>query len=120
MLGLTAKNKFLYTKVDDWLDFRIKNGMLGEVKELLKETSPKWLISLGLEYRWITRYIYNEVSMEDMSTRLKGDIHKLIRNQKNWFRQFSNLKLYSVEGVNWQRKLEKTVSLWYTQHKWPR
>lgn len=114
ILGLTAKNDFLYNKVDDWLDFRLKNGLLSEVNVLKKKVSSKWLISLGLEYRWVTRLLNKEISDSVAVSRLKGDIHKLVRNQKNWFHQFPKIKLFDINEPNWRDKLEKAVTLWYT------
>ena len=117
ILGLTANNDYLYAKVDDWLNYRLQNGLVEEVKDLLKKIDPQWLIALGLEYSWITRYINKEISKNVAKDRLKGDIHKLIRTQKNWFHQFPNIKLFDITKTNWRIRLEKTVSLWYTQGK---
>lgn len=117
ILGLTAKNELLYSKVNDWIDFRLKNGLEKEVVDLMKKIDPQWLIALGLEYRWVTRYLNREISKTVAVNRLKGDTHKLIRTQKNWFDQFPKIKLFDITTSNWQNKFEKTVSLWYTNAK---
>jgi len=116
IIGLTAPNEFLYKKADKWLVERIDHGLIGEVKSLLKEgIDPKWLEDLGLEYRWITRYLLEKISYEESITRLRGDIHSFIRRQKTWFKQFKNIQFFDMSDKNFQPSIEKTVKLWYTK-----
>ena len=115
-LGLTAPNEFLFKKSDFWLEERISHGLIEEVKSLLKEgIDPKWLEDLGLEYRWITKYLLDKNSYEESLLRLKGDIHSFVRRQKTWFPKFKNIKLFDISSENFGKSLEKTVSLWYTK-----
>ena len=115
-LGLTAPNEFLFKKSDFWLEERISHGLIEEVKSLLKEgIDPKWLEDLGLEYRWITKYLLTETSYEESLIRLKGDIHSFIRRQKTWFLKFKRIRLFDISDNDYQASIEKTVSLWYTK-----
>src|SRR3989338_5041381 len=62
LIGLTAHNDFLYQRADYWLDVRLEHGMIEEVRALLDhKVSPKWLDDLGLEYRWVSRYLKNKI-----------------------------------------------------------
>lgn len=116
LIGLTAPNDFLFKRADAWLTFRMENGMIEEVKNLLNQkVSPTWLENLGLEYRWITRYLSGKISRDESLIRLKGDIHSFIRRQKTWFNKFPKIVLYDISKGNWQSKLEKRISLWYTK-----
>jgi len=116
LIGLTAPNEFLFKKADKWLAERVDHGLIEEVKSLLKEgIDPKWLEDLGLEYRWITKYLLAETSYEESLIRLKGDIHSFIRRQKTWFPKFKNIKLFDISSENLAKSIEKTVSLWYTK-----
>jgi len=116
LLGLTVPNEYLYQKADDWLETRLNRGLVEEVGKLIKQgISPDWLENLGLEYRWITRYIQVKISLEEAKKRLQGDIHKFIRRQKTFFNQFADIKLFDISKENWLKELEKTVSTWYNQ-----
>lgn len=117
IIGLTAPNNYLYQRADKWLDQRLKNGLIEEVKNLIKQgTDTKWLENLGLEYRWITRYLCRKVEKEAAIERLKGDIHDFIRRQKTYFNQFKeqSIHIFDISQDNWQDKLEKTIESWYT------
>ena len=84
--------------------------------KLIKQgISPDWLENLGLEYRWMTRYIQGKISLEEAKKRLQGDIHELIRRQKTFLNQFADIKLFDISKENWLKELEKTVSTWYNQ-----
>lgn len=112
IVGLTAPNDYLYKRADYWLSQRLSIGLLDEVQKLINNNvSPKWLESLGLEYRWLTRYIQKEVTFDSAISRLKGDTHSYIRRQKTWFNQFPQISLYDISKQDYQRKLEKKLSL---------
>ncbi len=116
LLGLTASNEFLFRKADNWLEERIQKGLIDEVKKLLEMgVDSKWLEDLGLEYRWITKYLLGDLSYEESLSRLKGDIHSFIRRQKTWFRKIKGIRLFDISDKNYQVSIEKTVGLWYTK-----
>ena len=109
IIGLTAPNAYLYKKADAWLKWRLQNGMVEEVENLLKKGVPRrWLENLGLEYRWLVWHILDKLPKNEMETRLAGDIHALIRRQKTWFSKFPNVKLYDV-SKNYKNTVEKEV-----------
>lgn len=119
LLGLTAPNDYLYKRSDQWLGKRLKKGLIEEVQNLVKQgVSYKWLDNLGLEYRWISRYLLSQVTKEEALTCLKGDIHDFIRRQKTWFNQFkkNKIEIFDISLANWQVKLEKKVDSWYTSN----
>lgn len=110
LIGLTASNEFLYRKADKWLEQRLKLGLVEEVQSILANgTSQKWLDDLGLEYRWISRYLIKNLSLDSSVKRLKGDIHHLIRRQKTFFRQFPNIEIFDINKKNYISAIEKKV-----------
>lgn len=110
LLGLTAPNNYLYSRADKWLDMRLSKGMVDEVKALIeKGIDPKWLENLGLEYRWLTRYLLGKVKKDEAIERLRGDIHSFIRRQKTWFNQLKGIKIFDISKLNWQDILEKEL-----------
>ena len=115
LISLTAPNDFLYKRADRWLDIRLKKGMIEEVKNLRSRVSDSWLINLGLEYRWLTKYLKGELTKSNAIDRLKGDIHSLIRRQKTYFNQLEKINLFDISNEGWRKQLEKKVHTWYNQ-----
>lgn len=117
VFGLTAPNSYLYKKVDMWLKERMKKGMVEEVANLIKSgVNTVWLEDLGLEYRWITRYLKGKISKDVAIERLKGDIHNFVRRQKTWFKQLKGIKIYDITKPFWENELYKDVELYYNSH----
>lgn len=118
LIGLTATNEYLYQRVDKWLEARMNHGLEKEISALIKKgVNQKWLESLGLEYRWMTRYLQKKIGINEAKEKLKSDIHNYVKRQKTWFNKFPNIKLFDISSKNWQDKLEKTVEVCYTQSK---
>lgn len=89
ILGIDIKRKKLYQNIDKRVDDRIKQGMIEEVKKLrAMGLSDKRLDSFGLEYRYILRYLKNNMSKNEMINKLKGAIHTFARHQYNWFKRW--------------------------------
>lgn len=85
-LGLKPKN--LEKIIKERLDKRLRQGMIKEVKKLLsKGVSKKRLGDLGLEYRWLSRYLNNEINYKDMKSGLLRDIIKYSKRQMTWFKR---------------------------------
>lgn len=114
-IGLTAPNGFIYRQADKWTDQRF-DKICEEIKYLISSgINQKWLENLGLEYRWVLRFLQKKVSKEESIIKLKNDTHSFIRRQKTWFKKFNGMQLFDITDRAWQSKLEKTISVWYDQ-----
>jgi len=110
IVGLTAENNYLYRKSDAWLKTRLNSGLIEEIAGLIKnKVDIVWLEQLGLEYRWITRYLTGKLSYNQSINSLMGETHDFIRRQKSWFKKFEGIKIYDIEDKNYQEKLEKDL-----------
>ncbi|HEU5379600.1 MAG TPA: tRNA (adenosine(37)-N6)-dimethylallyltransferase MiaA [Ktedonobacteraceae bacterium] len=79
----------LYARIDARVDERMHLGMVEEVRHLLANgLSHERLEALGLEYRFISRFLRGEfISEAAMVERLKFAIHDFTRRQLTWFRK---------------------------------
>ena len=74
-------------RIDHRLDARLNEGMIEEIKGLLDKGVPaEVLISYGLEYKFVTRYLLGELSFEEMRNQLATAIHQFAKRQMTWFR----------------------------------
>ena len=92
-LGVTWDRETLKKRIDERLEARFRQGMLGEVQALLDSgVSREFLDGLGLEYRYITRYLTGEIPDFDvMKNELSLAIKRFARRQMTWFRRHGDV-----------------------------
>ena len=74
-------------RISKRLKARLDEGMLDEVKSLLdKGISPDDLIYYGLEYKFVTLYLTNQISYNELFSQLEIAIHQFAKRQMTWFR----------------------------------
>lgn len=93
-IGINLLREELYQKIDQRVEEWFKDGIMEEIEGLINAgVDPKWLISLGLEYRIIGNYIINKSNdFEGMKQELKYKIHQFAKRQLTWFRRFPEIK----------------------------
>lgn len=114
-VGLIAPRSEIYQKVDlriiDWFD----QGILDEVRGLLKEGFNKQRFNrLGLEYSLIGQFLVDgNLSQEKLIEDIKGVLHAYVRRQQTWFKKESNVDWFDITGQHVLKKIETFVSKWY-------
>lgn len=74
-------------RISQRLRSRLEEGMIEEVQRLLAGgIHPDDLIYYGLEYKYITLYLMNRLSREEMVQKLEVEIHRFAKRQMTWFR----------------------------------
>lgn len=87
-IGTLVSREERIRRIDARLDSRLSEGMIDEVKSLLDEGVPSdKLIGLGLEYKYVTLYLRNELTYDEMRTVLADSIHRFAKRQMTWFRR---------------------------------
>ena len=91
-LGVTWDRETLKARIDERLERRLQQGMVQEVQGLLdRGVSTEFLMKLGLEYRYLTRYLQGELTYDQMVEELGNAIKKFAKRQMTWFRREENL-----------------------------
>lgn len=104
-LGIRFDRQTVRERITERLHSRLKNGMIEEVENLLHEgVKPKDLIYYGLEYKYLTLFLTEQISYNEMVERLNIAIHQFAKRQMTWFRKMEK------EGavIHW---LEGTLSM---------
>jgi tRNA dimethylallyltransferase len=88
-LGLTWPRPILEERIEKRLRERLANGMIEEVAGLrAKGVSDLRLDKLGLEYRYISRYLRGELgTLDDLRFRLGIAIRQFAKEQLTWFKR---------------------------------
>lgn len=88
-LGVTWDRLTLCRRIDERLERRVEEGMIEEVQGLLDiGVSADFLDRLGLEYRYISRYLLGTGgTLEEMLEELSRAIKRFAKRQMTWFRR---------------------------------
>lgn len=88
-IGVTFPKEILHQRIDKRLEDRIfKEGMIKEVQRLRKR-GVTWqrLDDFGLEYRWVGKYLQNQISKDELLSGLSGAIKDFAKRQLTWFKR---------------------------------
>ena len=87
IIGVDIDRELRREKITRRLKQRLDEGMVDEVRGLLKEGIPaENLIYYGLEYKFLTQYAIGELTYEEMFLQLETAIHQFAKRQMTWFR----------------------------------
>jgi len=104
ILGIKKDKKELKELILERLKKRFEEEMIEEVKKLKENgISSKRLEDFGLEYRWVNRYLENQVNYKEMFDSLYRDICNYTKRQMTWFKKIPN--------VHWVTKNEEAIKL---------
>jgi tRNA dimethylallyltransferase len=88
VFGINYPREIVRERITNRLRERFESGMIEEVQDLLNSGIPsERLKQYGLEYKFITMYILNEISEAQMFTLLNTAIHQFAKKQMTWFRR---------------------------------
>lgn len=105
-IGINPPKGDLENKIKLRLQKRLRQGMIHEVKNLLKSgVSKKRLHDFGLEYRWVGNYLNNKTNRQEMETGLLRDIIKYSKRQMTWFKR--NKEIHWISNRSQALKLIK-------------
>ena len=86
--GVTWPREILKQRIDERLERRLAEGMVDEVRGLLRDgVSEEFLLKLGLEYKYLTRYLTGQMGYEEMKDELGRAIKRFAKRQMTWFRR---------------------------------
>jgi tRNA dimethylallyltransferase len=98
VIGIKADREITKKRIKERLEKRLSSGMIEEVDDLIKSgVTYEKLDSFGLEYRYISLYLKDELNYNDMVRKLNSAINNFAKRQMTWFRKMER------EGVkiNW-------------------
>lgn len=75
-------------RITERLQSRLKLGLVEEVRKLLQNgVSPEQLMYYGLEYKYTTQYLLNNIDYNTFFARLNTEIHRFAKRQMTYFRK---------------------------------
>jgi len=111
-LSLTAPNSFLFSKINNRIQERLNNGLLKEIKKLLKHYSWSDPGLNTLAYKEFRPYFQQKDSLENCLARWRSDEHAYARRQKTWFKTHPGHFL-DITNPSFSRQATALVQKWY-------
>jgi len=119
-VGLTGANEFLYSAIDVRVAKRVRAGVIGEIRQLLRK-GYSWSLSsmrtMGYK-EWKkyfeTKNVNREQIKNDAVQQWKYHEHAYARRQMTWFRKQADIQWFNVSDRQYLRQVEETVRSWYT------
>lgn len=113
-IGLTAQRQFLYKKVNERVESRIKKGMIEEAYKLHKSgMSFERMFDLGLELRALSFFLQEKITKEELVEYLQVKIRNYLKRQQTWFKKDNEINWFDIEQVSFQEKIENALMKWY-------
>lgn len=113
-IGLTAPFPYLYSQIDKRVDKRVEQGIVDEVKLLIKQGYGWNLPSMsGLGYREWKECIEGKSTLEEVVQKWKYDEHGYARRQITWFKRNTDIHWFDVSQKGYCEAIESYVGTWY-------
>ncbi|MDZ7725987.1 MAG: tRNA (adenosine(37)-N6)-dimethylallyltransferase MiaA [Candidatus Campbellbacteria bacterium] len=97
-IGLYLPREKLKNRIKNRLESRLEIGMVEEAKKIHSNgISYKRMDELGLEYRYLAKYLQNEMTYEEMKEKLETEIYQYSVRQLRWFRRDNRIKWFTPE-----------------------
>ena len=108
VIGIEYPREVIRQRITKRLHSRLNSGMIEEVEALLiGGVTHHRLDTLGLEYRFISRFLKGDYSKEEMTGLLNTAIHQFAKKQMTFFRNMENngIKIHWIPEGNFETAL---------------
>jgi tRNA dimethylallyltransferase len=93
LLGIDIPKETLHKNINIRLETRLEQGMIEEVQHLLDSgVTPKRLDDFGLEYRYILKYLQQEVSYPEMCEQIETKSRQFAKRQLTWLKRYPEIE----------------------------
>lgn len=98
-IGIDLEKKTLHKNIHTRLNDRLEAGMIEEIKGL-HETRVTWqrMAELGLEYRYIAKYLQGEMTKEAMVQELETKTRQFAKRQLTWLKKDKEIEWFAPQN----------------------
>lgn len=98
IIVLNRDREVLYQRINKRVDIMLENGLLDEVKELLKMGYTKDMISMqGIGYKEMIKYLDGEYTYDEAIEIIKRDSRRYAKRQLTWFKRYQEAKWFDLD-----------------------
>jgi len=111
-IGIQINQENLIKNINQRLNKRIKQGLIKEVQNLHNKSLPagrqglsyKRMEELGLEYKYIAKFLKKEMTEQEMIKKLQTEIYKFAKRQMTWWKKDKD-----IHWIKTQKEAEKMI-----------
>ena len=110
MIGLTMERSRLYERINKRVDTMVSNGLIDEVRSLLKMGYTKNMVSMqGLGYKEIIAYLEGDCTLDDALETLKRDTRRFAKRQYTWFKRDKRIYWINIDMFSTKSQLTDCI-----------
>ena len=106
----------LYERINARVDIMLENGLVEEVKNIMRKYNEFPTAMQGLGYKEVVEYLNGDLTKQEMEDKIKRETRRYAKRQMTWFRKNkqtiwlnaeddtqNNIQII-LEGMNWNNK----------------
>ncbi len=98
-IGLFPGSEVLRGRINRRLAHDLRRGLTAETEKLHAQgLSWKRLNELGLEYRYVARYLRGLMTHDEMTAKLQTELWRYAKRQMTWFKRDKDIRWIKTEG----------------------
>lgn len=110
IIVLNRDREILYQRINKRVDIMLQNGLLEEVKNLLKMGYTKDMISMqGIGYKEIIKYLDGEYTYDEAIEIIKRDSRRYAKRQITWFKRYEDAKWFNLDEYKNEEILKEDI-----------
>ncbi len=102
IFAINIERQILYDRINKRVDEMINNGLIEEVREILKKYKEFPTAMQGLGYKETKEYIDGKITKEELINKVKLETRRYAKRQLTWFRK--NKNIIWLDGKNTQEE----------------
>ncbi len=114
IIGVRYDRQSQRSHISERLKQRLENGLVEEVRQLMKIIPAHDLMFYGLEYKFVTEHVLGITTFDEMSGKLEIAIHQFAKRQMTWFRKMerAGYEIHWIDGhASMDEKLERAFNI---------
>lgn len=118
LVGLYVSKQELYQRIKKRTEWMLTNGMIEETKELLsKYTSENLPAFSSIGYKWVIKFLKNDIDFKTMQQMIFKDTCEYIKRQMTWFKKEKKIYWINCDGLSLKeivQELNNKISSFYS------
>lgn len=103
---LNREREILYDRINKRVDIMIEEGLVEEVKTLLKSYSRNLVSMQGIGYKEIAEFLYSEIPFNDAVEKIKMGTRRYAKRQITWFKRYNPALWIDMDKNNTESALK--------------
>lgn len=95
---LNMDREKLYDRINKRVDIMLEDGLINEVKNILKKYDEFPTAMQGLGYKEVVEYLNDDITEEEMIEKIKRESRRYAKRQLTWFRSYKDA--IWLDGLN--------------------